>query len=53
VLAVVGSEVLFLRGHGVGNPGTHKESTTQRLLATKTTMRGLPTLVGILDKYCI
>mgnify|MGYP001825749550 CR=1 FL=1 len=49
-LVVVGREVLFLR-EGPPAPTTHKESTTERMLGTVTTRRGMATVQGIWDRY--
>ena len=49
-LAVVGRDVLFLR-EGPHTQTTHKESTTERMLETVTTRRGLATVQGIRDRF--
>jgi uncharacterized protein (DUF1697 family) len=50
-LAVSGSEVFFLRGHGRGAETVHKESATVKTLGMKTTRRGLATIEAIVEKY--
>ena len=49
-LRVVGREVLFLR-EGKGIPTVHKESTTERILGTVTTRRGIATVAGIAERF--
>jgi uncharacterized protein (DUF1697 family) len=52
-LAVVEREIFFLRGHGRGVPTTHKESTSMKLLDTKTTRRGMATVHQIHERYLL
>jgi uncharacterized protein (DUF1697 family) len=49
-LSVSHAEVFLLR-EGKGIPPTHKESTTERLLGSRTTRRGIATVQQIVERY--
>jgi uncharacterized protein (DUF1697 family) len=49
-LSVSHAEVFLLR-EGKGIPPTHKESTTERLLGSRTTRRGITTVQQIVERY--